>query len=219
MAVSASPDHYAALGVDTDASVQEIEAAWRFQLLAFHPDRFRDQEHRQRAEEISKRLNAAWQVLGDADARRRYDLRRRQRASANGGEGSAGRPVAQPPPPPTRRQREIPCPTCASMSRVDDPGGAALELRCPACSEQFVAVVGATMDGRPGLERRWMRIDYEMRLTSDTGQRRAVRFRRLPKELALADGMRISVVFHPRRGHPVYAIGHQGGVDMMFPVR
>ena len=218
MAVSANQDHYAALGIEADAPREEIEAAWRFQLLAFHPDRFRDQGHRARAEEISKRLNAAWQVLGDADSRRRYDLRRRQRAAANGAP-AAGRQAAQPPPPSTRRQREIPCPTCASMSRVDDAGGSALQLRCPACAEQFVAVVGATMDGRPHLERRWVRIDYEMWLTSDAGEHRAVRFRKLPQELALADGMRVSVVFHPRRGHPVYAISHQGGLDMLFPVR
>ena len=61
-------DHYSALGVSPDAEADEIRAAWRFQLAAFHPDKFRDDEQRERAEEITKRANAAWQVLGHRTA-------------------------------------------------------------------------------------------------------------------------------------------------------
>ncbi len=66
-------DHYTVLGVPTDAKSEEIRAAWRFQLQAYHPDKFRDDVQRERAEEITKKTNAAWQVLGDETSRRRYD--------------------------------------------------------------------------------------------------------------------------------------------------
>ena len=74
--MAADDDHYAALGLEPGAGREEVREAWRFLLAAFHPDRFRDPGQRGRAEEITKRVNAAWQVLGDADARRRYDRRR-----------------------------------------------------------------------------------------------------------------------------------------------
>ena len=83
-------DHYAALGVDPAATREEIREAWRFRLTAFHPDRFRDAGQRSRAEEITKAANAAWQTLGDAGRRRRYDLRRR-----GGGDGAI--PAQAPP--------------------------------------------------------------------------------------------------------------------------
>ena len=41
----------------------------------------------------------------------------------------------------------------------------------------------------------------------------------MPRELALAEGMRISVVFKPGGDQPAYAIAHHGGVDMLFRVR
>ena len=71
--VSADDDHYRALDVAHDAGTEEIRAAWRLLLVAYHPDRFRDPEQRRRAEEITKRANAAWQTLGDPERRRRYD--------------------------------------------------------------------------------------------------------------------------------------------------
>jgi hypothetical protein len=64
-------DHYAALGVRDDAPADAIEEAWKFGVLAFHPDRFRQGGQRERAERITKRLNAAWQTLGDPVARAR----------------------------------------------------------------------------------------------------------------------------------------------------
>ncbi|HSJ74122.1 MAG TPA: J domain-containing protein, partial [Miltoncostaeaceae bacterium] len=106
--MSEGDDHYRALEVAPQASAEEIHAAWRFQLVAFHPDRFRDPGQRRRAEEITKRANAAWQVLGDPGRRRRYDRARRD----------GGRAVAAAPAP--RVLRELPCPSCATRSRVPD---------------------------------------------------------------------------------------------------
>jgi hypothetical protein len=45
-----------------------------------------------------------------------------------------------------------------------------------------------------------------------------VSFRRLPKELALSEGETMSVVFHPRRARPAYAIVHGDDLDVGWRV-
>jgi curved DNA-binding protein CbpA len=200
-------DHYAALGVDPAATRDEIREAWRFQLAAFHPDRFRDPGQRARAEEITKAANAAWQVLGDAGRRRRHDLRRR-----TGGDGGA--PPA-PPPPPTR---ELPGPACATRSRVQDAGGRVVHLACPGCGDTFPAMVGARCVGRPRLDRRWLGLRYQAVFADEEGRLSTVEFRRLPAELALTEGERFSIVFHARRARPVYAILHGPTLELVWRV-
>jgi hypothetical protein len=203
--VSEGDDHYRALRVAPSATTQEIHAAWRFLLVAFHPDRFRDPAQRERAEEITKRANAAWLVLGDPERRRRYDRRR---------DGVPPGPV-----PPPAVMRELPCPSCATRSRVPDPGGAVVRIACPACRETFSAMIGARCVGRPRLLKGWLGLRYEAVFAARDGTRTAVSFRRLPQELALAEGETMSVVFHPRRARPVYAIVHGDDLDVGWRVR
>jgi curved DNA-binding protein CbpA len=204
--VSEGDDHYRALDVAPDASDQEIHDAWRFLLVAFHPDRFRDPEQRRRAEEITKRANAAWQALGDPGGRRRYDRGRR--------DGAGSRRAPAPP-----ASRELPCPSCATRSRVPDAGGRVVRIACPACREVFPAMIGARCVGRPRLEKRWLGLRYEALFADEEGATSAVSFRRLPPELALSEGEIISVVFHPRRARPVYAIVHGAALDLGWRVR
>ena len=196
-------DHYAALDVAPDASPEDIREAWRFILTAFHPDRFRDPEQRDGAEEITKRANAAWQTIGDPDGRRRYDMRRRP----------AKAEVEGPP------MRELPCPSCATRRRVPDAGGRVVRLTCPACGETFPAMIGARCVGRPRLEKRWLGLRYEAVFADAEGELSGVSFRKLPPELALSEGELFSIVFHPRRARPVYAIVHGGTVDLGWRVR
>jgi curved DNA-binding protein CbpA len=208
--VERDDDHYGALDVAPDATRDEIQAAWRFLLVAFHPDRFRDPGQRARAEEITKRANAAWQVLGDEARRRRYDRTSRR------GRGARPSPASAPPAPP---RRELPCPSCASRFRVSDAAGRVVQLACPACGEAFPAMIGARCLSRPRLEKRWMGLRYEALFRGADGTTRTVSFRSLPQELALSEGELMSIVFHPRRARPVYAIVHGEGLDVGWRVR
>jgi curved DNA-binding protein CbpA len=205
-------DHYAALDVDPAATRDEIREAWRFQLTAFHPDRFRDPAQRARAEEITKAANAAWQVLGDVSRRRRYDLRRER---DHDGRGATTTPQAPPPSP----VRELPCPSCATRSRVPDAGGRVVQLACPGCGDTFPAMIGARCVGRPRLEKRWLGLRYQAVFADEEGRLSTVEFRRLPAELALTEGERFSIVFHARRARPKYAILHGPALDVGWRVR
>ena len=62
-------DLYELLDVSPDASAEEIRGAWRFQLQAFHSDRFTQDEDKARAEERCKQINAAYARLRDPQER------------------------------------------------------------------------------------------------------------------------------------------------------
>lgn len=209
--MSASTDHYASLDVAPDAPAEEIRAAWRLRLVAFHPDRFRDDEQRRRAEELSQRANAAWQVLGDPVQRARYDRLR------NADDTRTVRRGAPAPAAPTIRR--LPCPSCATRCRAEDTGGVVVAIKCSGCGETFSAMIGGRCLGRPRLQRRWLGLRYEMLVRSADGTVESISFRHLPPELAMAEGELLSVVFHPRTGRPVYAIVHDDGIDLGWRVR
>lgn len=74
-------DYYSLLGVAKNASQDDIKRAFRKKAHALHPDKGGDAEK-------FKKVNEAYQVLGDADKRRQYD---QFGASAfNGGGGGRG---------------------------------------------------------------------------------------------------------------------------------
>lgn len=72
-----SDDFYTILGVSREASQEEIKKAYRKQAHKYHPDRGGDEEQ-------FKKVNEAYQVLGDEDKRRQYD----QFGSAGGAQGN-----------------------------------------------------------------------------------------------------------------------------------
>jgi curved DNA-binding protein CbpA len=77
---SAPSDHYRVLQVDPGADVDVIQAAYRVLARRFHPDLAGD-------DAMMKRLNAAWEILGDKERRAAYDL------SRGGGSQQAAQPI------------------------------------------------------------------------------------------------------------------------------
>ena len=75
MARGNGTDHYRVLGVPPSASAAEIRRAYLHNARLHHPDRHVDSPPPVRAEHdrTMRHVNAAWAVLGDPAARRRYD--------------------------------------------------------------------------------------------------------------------------------------------------
>jgi curved DNA-binding protein CbpA len=63
---------YDTLGVERDASNQDIRSAFRKLALKYHPDRFADGQ-REQAEERFQGITEAFNVLRDPDSREKYD--------------------------------------------------------------------------------------------------------------------------------------------------
>lgn len=83
-----SADPYAVLGVRPGATAAEIKAAYRALVKRHHPDAGGDDER-------ILALNAAWEVLGDGERRRRYDAEQRSSREPVGGRPSIPRRTAQ----------------------------------------------------------------------------------------------------------------------------
>jgi DnaJ-domain-containing protein 1 len=69
------PTYYEVIGVDPNASQEQIKKAYRDKLKQYHPDIFMNQPEwvREQAEKMSKKLNEAYEVLSDPNRRREYD--------------------------------------------------------------------------------------------------------------------------------------------------
>ena len=65
----ARPDYYRVLQVDPAANPLVIQAAYRVLAQIWHPDVSGDEDE-------MKKINAAWEVLGDPQRRREYDIER-----------------------------------------------------------------------------------------------------------------------------------------------
>ena len=66
-------DYYDTLGVDRNASDEDIKKAFRKLARQYHPDLQTGDAHKKVAEEKFKEVNEAYEVLSDQEKRRRYD--------------------------------------------------------------------------------------------------------------------------------------------------
>lgn len=122
-------DYYQTLEVSPTATQEEIKKAWREQLQVWHPDRFNHNPSLLRkAEERSKLINEAFEVLGDPEKRRSYDARRKF------GEHFDKEPQS------SKTEENIitrcPNPACGLSLRVGKAGR--LSVSCPGCGCTFV---------------------------------------------------------------------------------
>jgi len=83
-------DHYEALGLEPDATPEQIKKAFKALALQYHPD----QHPSPIAAAIFRRIHEAYKVLSDPEQRRRYDEQR-----LRGRPAPPPRPASPPPVP------------------------------------------------------------------------------------------------------------------------
>lgn len=81
----AEENHYETLEVNSNASQEEIKQAYRRLVKQFHPDINQDVEDNDQI----IRINAAYEVLGDAKSRQHYDRQQNNRSYSSNGERQA----------------------------------------------------------------------------------------------------------------------------------
>ena len=78
LALAAGADPYRTLGVPRHASIADIKRAYRQLARKLHPDRVKGAGSQGASNDAATRkfiaVNAAFEILSDASARRRYDL-------------------------------------------------------------------------------------------------------------------------------------------------
>lgn len=83
-------DYYDILGVDKNATAEEIKKAYRRQAVEWHPDKHKD--NKEAAEKRFKEINEAYQILSDPQKRGAYDQFGHAAFTPGGGASAAGNP-------------------------------------------------------------------------------------------------------------------------------
>lgn len=179
-------NHYRVLYVQPEAPIEVIRAAYRalMSTLRAHPDLGGDPR-------TAAQLNAAWNVLSDPEARRRYDAALRKPRNAPAAPGST--PAAQGTPDPATWLADRACPLCRHrLAAAPRPG-----LRCPACDAPLTPAPGtpqgnAELVGRRQAQRFVRDSEVWLRLSAH-GADQAARLRDLSfTGLALTFGERLA---------------------------
>ena len=88
MSSASKRDFYETLGVDRNASDEDLKKAYRKLARQFHPDLQNGDQQKKQAEEKFKEINEAYEHLSDSEKRKRYDMF--GHAAAQGGAGFEG---------------------------------------------------------------------------------------------------------------------------------
>jgi molecular chaperone DnaJ len=88
MASVSKRDFYETLGVERNASDEDLKKAYRKLARQYHPDLQNGEQQKKQAEEKFKEINEAYEHLSDADKRKRYDMF--GHAGTQGGAGFEG---------------------------------------------------------------------------------------------------------------------------------
>ena len=79
-------DYYSTLGINKNASGTEIKSAYRKKTMQWHPDRNKEPG----ASEQFKKINAAYEVLGDVSKKEKYDNMGHDTFNRSGGNSASG---------------------------------------------------------------------------------------------------------------------------------
>jgi molecular chaperone DnaJ len=74
MAPVTKRDYYEILGVERNASDDDLKKAFRKLARQFHPDLQSTEQQKKAAEEKFKEINEAYEILSDGEKRKRYDM-------------------------------------------------------------------------------------------------------------------------------------------------
>src|SRR2546430_5750564 len=74
MANVAKRDYYETLGVERNASDEDIKKANRKLARQYHPDLQTGDQRKKAAEEQFKKINEAYEAISDQDKRKQYDM-------------------------------------------------------------------------------------------------------------------------------------------------
>jgi len=69
-----SPNHYAILNIDKEASEEEIKNAFRAMSVRYHPDKHVNSNHKDTAEKIFDQVRKAYETLSNPQTRMIYDI-------------------------------------------------------------------------------------------------------------------------------------------------
>lgn len=93
---SKQKDYYKILGVPRNAKLKDIKKAYREGALQWHPDKHTGEEEKEKAEKQFQQIAEAYEILSDADLRKKYD-RGEEVLPNQGGDGGGHNPFGHNP--------------------------------------------------------------------------------------------------------------------------